>query len=91
MTELELCNNIVLTMQIQKIFRAGNSNVITIPSEAMGKLGLKTGDKIQIQTLENKLIIRKSGSVSNKAKELKNWFEAFMEENGEILDELALR
>ncbi len=91
MTELELCNNIVLTMQIQKIFRTGNSNVITIPSEAMRKLGLKTGDKIQIQTLENKLIIRKSGSVSNRAKELKNWFEVFVEENGEILDELALR
>ncbi len=77
-------------MRLQKVFRAGNSHVITIPTSMMKRWGLKTGNKVYVNQVGDKLILSKEPP-KNQMEELKEWFEMFVEENGEILDELALR
>lgn len=78
-------------MQTQTIFRAGNSQVIAIPKN-FGK----QGEKVVVETTSNGevLVVRKESFVSSKKtskKEFNKWLGVFMKENGEILDELALR
>lgn len=84
-------------MQILKIFRAGNSDVVSIPKDLMKELNLKTGAKIVIgKTSDNSaLVIKKvTKQTSSKAaidKEFKSWLKDVLEEDKEILDELSLR
>ncbi len=80
-------------MQVQKIFKAGNSKVVAIPPEIMAKVGLRLGDKVVVEPANASLVVRKVGIKVSKDKktELKQWFKEFVKENGEILDELALR
>lgn len=84
-------------MQIQSIFKAGNSNVVVVPAHLMKEVGLKSGGKVIVEKSQDKdeLIIRKATSKkSNKLaakNEFKKWLDVFMKENAEILDELAVR
>lgn len=39
----------VITMQIQTIFKAGNSNVVTIPTELMQQLNFQVGEKVVVE------------------------------------------
>ncbi|MEK7064432.1 MAG: AbrB/MazE/SpoVT family DNA-binding domain-containing protein [Patescibacteria group bacterium] len=82
-------------MYTQTVFEAGNSLVVTVPKEIVRKLNLKPGNRVIVGPLEgNRFHIEKPSpvkpakkSVSEKAHQ--EWLKVFMEENSEILDELA--
>ena len=79
-------------MQIQTIFKAGNSNVVTIPTELMQQLNFRVGEKVVVEKspVGEGMLIKKSG-LAKYADELNQWFKVFIKENGKILDELAVR
>jgi len=88
---------IVLTMLLQKVFGAGNSDVVAIPKGLMKELGFKRGQSVSIEKFEeNAVVIRKYKKFSKKKEdkvegsaEFKGWWKEFLKENSEILDELA--
>lgn len=93
MTREWFCNNIVITMQTQTIFKAGNSNVVTIPAELMQELNFRSGEKVMVEKspVGEGMIVKKSKAKSKYKDELNQWFRVFIKENGKILDELAVR
>lgn len=79
-------------MQVQTVFKAGNSEVVALPKE----LGFKKGDKVTVEKAsENEVLVKKVNSKKTKATasktEFDRWLKVFVDENGEILDELAER
>lgn len=86
-------------MSIQKVFRAGNSDVVAIPREAAMEAGLAVGQPVKVEVMANGegiKISKTSKTVSTKSKkvtdkEFEKWWKTFEKENGEILDELAVR
>jgi len=86
-------------MQIQKVFQAGNSQVVAIPKDMAREMGFKVGRKVVMEkTADGRGVVIKRADEGtqkpSKAKaneEFQSWLTQFMEENGEILDELALR
>lgn len=81
-------------MQTQRIFQAGNSSVVAIPKS----FGFKKGEKVVVEKIsdnEDAIAIKKvsakkvNGSAPNK--EFKKWLKNVLEEDAEILDELAER
>ena len=86
-------------MQTQTIFQAGNSDVIVIPKHLMKELNLKKGQKVIVDRTPDgeAIVIKKTNKTISTAKksatsaEFKKWLDTFMKENGEILDELAVR
>ncbi|MGC8958137.1 MAG: AbrB/MazE/SpoVT family DNA-binding domain-containing protein [Candidatus Kapaibacteriota bacterium] len=43
----------------RRVFKVGNSNVVTIPWRLLKRLGIKTGQFVQISMIENAIIIKK--------------------------------
>jgi len=85
-------------MQIQTVFRAGNSNVVAIPKDISKKLGLKKGSKVIVEiTTDNKIVVSKPETKKEKvtkdkvSAEFKKWLDGVLKEDKEILDELAAR
>lgn len=81
-------------MQEQVVFRAGNSNVVAIPKSLSKNFGIKPGQKVVVeQNGPDELVIRKASRTKSISPdlELKSWWKEFLKDNGEILDELALR
>lgn len=86
-------------MQIQRVFRAGNSDVVAIPKNLLKDLGIKTGQRVTLEkTLQgDALVVKKVVRAKSRATkkevdmEFKKWWEVFIKENGETLDELAVR
>lgn len=84
-------------MQVQSVYKAGNSMVVTIPKHLAKELGFRPGQKVLVEkaTSGQELIVRRVGKVAAKKTqvdaEFKGWLEVFMKENAEILDELAVR
>ena len=84
-------------MYTQKIFQAGNSLVVTVPKEIVRQLNLKPGNRVVVGPLEgNRFHIEKPTSAkpakkSASEKEFKSWLAQTLEEDSEILDELAKR
>jgi AbrB family looped-hinge helix DNA binding protein len=85
-------------MQIQTVFKAGNSNVVAIPKDISKKLGLKKGSKVVVEaTPDNTIVVSKAESkkgmvVKDKMSgEFKKWLEKVLKEDKEILDELSVR
>ncbi len=84
-------------MQIQTVFKAGNSNVVAIPSEFVNDYGYDTGLQVMLNTYDHgetlvikKVVKTKSKKSNSKAsQEFKKWLDNAIEENAEILDELA--
>ncbi len=77
-------------MQIQTVFRAGNSNVVALPKD----LEFKFGDKVTINKLNDGLLIEKVKKEKSKkavTKEFQKWLKNVLKEDKEILDELAVR
>lgn len=79
-------------MQVQTVFKAGNSEVVALPKE----LGFKKGDKVTVEKAsENEVLVKKVNFKKTKATasktEFDRWLKVFIDENGEILDELAQR
>lgn len=83
-------------MQLQTITQLGNSDAVVIPSTLMRGVGLKRGQKVFVDRLgdtENLVIITKPHKTTphESQKEFQKWYDAFIDENAEILDELATR
>ena len=82
-------------MNIQTIFKAGNSDVVAIPKQLLEELELKTGQRVVLEKLPNEGIIIRKHSPNKKASksktEFKKWLEEVLKEDAEILEELALR
>lgn len=81
-------------MNIQTVFKAGNSNVVSIPSSILSDLKIKTGDKVIVERAsENEIIIKKS--VAEKTKfgktQFNQWLTRVLKEDADILDELSKR
>ncbi len=82
-------------MYTQTVFEAGNSLVVTIPKQIARELGLKRGQKVVVGPLEgNRFHIEKPATTkpikrSTSEKEFQNWLKETLEEDSEILDELA--
>jgi len=93
LTKTATCNNIVITMPYQSIFKAGNSNVVTIPTELMKELNLKIGEKVVVEKspVGQGFLVKKAPSKRPYQDEMLQWFKIFVKENGAILDELAVR
>ena len=82
-------------MQIQTIFKAGNSDVVSIPRDLTDEYGYNQGLMVQVVPTGygDDLIIKKVKKI-NKSKskittEFKSWLKSTLDEDGEILDELA--
>jgi AbrB family looped-hinge helix DNA binding protein len=86
-------------MQIQTVFKAGNSNVVAIPKDIADELGMKAGQKVLVEKDEagEALVIKKATKVNTKAKksgvsaDFKKWLSDVLVEDAGILDELAKR
>ena len=84
-------------MQTQTVFKAGNSNVVAIPSEFVNNYGYETGLQVMLNTYDDgetlvikKVVKTKSKKTASKAsREFEKWLDNAIEENEEILDELA--
>ena len=82
-------------MYTQTVFEAGNSLVVTVPKEIVRKLNLRPGNRVVVGPLEgNRFHIEKSTSAKPAKKSVseeahQEWLKVFMEENSEILNELA--
>jgi antitoxin component of MazEF toxin-antitoxin module len=86
-------------MQIQRVFQAGNSHAVTIPKALVRDLGFHIGRKVIIEKAPDNtsILIKQSDDGNKKIKksaadtEFRQWLNQFIEEDGEILDELANR
>jgi len=85
-------------MQTQTIFQAGNSYVVSIPKHLIKDMNLKPGTKVAVDKVNDDVIVVKKisskqsvNSRKQSDREFNRWLKIFMEENGEILDELAVR
>ena len=83
-------------MQIQTVFKAGNSDVVAIPKYISSELGIKTGNKVLVKVIEDGVLIQKVSKKKIKetaatTREFKKWLEGALKEDAEILDELANR
>lgn len=86
-------------MQIQKVFQAGNSQVVAIPKNLAQELDLRVGHKVVMgKTADGTgLVIKraeeKKSRVSPKAakREFDQWVDMMVEEDKELIQELATR
>ena len=85
-------------MQVQTVFKAGNSNVVAIPKSLGNDIGITSGKKVIVDRIEDKIIIQEvsktktkktSSSIADKG--FKKWLKEALKEDAEILDELANR
>lgn len=82
-------------MITQTVFKAGNSGVVSIPSDVASEYGYKIGLQVQVVPSghDDDLIIKKvkknQKSKSKIALEFNRWLRTSMVEDKEILDELA--
>lgn len=82
-------------MQTQTIFRAGNSEVVSIPSNLADEYGYNQGLMVQVipAGYSDDLIIRKvkktKKTKSKITSEFNKWLKSTLDEDKEILDELA--
>ena len=94
MTAALSCYNIVLTMQTQTIFKAGNSEVIAIPKEIRKQMNLKKGSKVVLEVAADgkTLIVSKAGrgkKVSSVTHEFIKTLERVNKRYGPALAKLA--
>ncbi len=84
-------------MQIQKITQLGNSNAVILPTPIMHEAKLKRGQKITVDYLAEADVIvmrripNKSIKPTRSEKEFQAWLASFLQEDKELLDELADR
>ena len=81
-------------MQLQTVFKAGNSDVVAIPPEVKKRTGLKTGSNIVVDVASDgkTVVISEVGSKGNKSfitPNFLNWLDNFNKEYGSALQELA--
>lgn len=77
-----------------KIFRSGNSKVVTLPEKALRELGLSIGDEVEVEAKKGKIELIFPKTQKRKApvsKEFVSWTEGFIDRYKIVLDELAKR
>lgn len=101
LTKLFYCYNIVITMQTQTIFQAGNSSVVALPKDLMKDLKFKKGQKVTVSKLQDEeaIVIKKLIAKGAKTKDLrikpsltpefKQWLDQFVVEYKDVLQDLA--
>jgi virulence-associated protein VagC len=70
---------------VRKVFRSGNSLVVTLPPEVRD-LGIAEDSEVDVVIEEGRVVIRPTTGVS---RELLEWTDAFIERNRELLKRLA--
>lgn len=82
-------------MYTQTIYAAGNSLAITIPKEIVRKFNLKRGHRVTITPADQNRLVVETTSIAKPVKkaasekEFQTWLAQTLEEDSEILDELA--
>lgn len=80
-------------MQVQTIFKTGNSDVVTIPSEIKKTTGMLTGVDVVMNVASDgkTVLLNKVSDVSGTkiTPEFYNWLEGFNKEYGSTLKALA--
>jgi len=81
-------------MQIQTVFKAGNSEVVAIPPEIRKKSGIKAGSKVVVEATSDgaTIIINRVENNDKKAvfsPDFFGWLEKFNGEYGQALAKLA--
>jgi antitoxin component of MazEF toxin-antitoxin module len=84
-------------MQVQRIFKAGNSGVVAIPKDLMEELGFEIGKKVVVEKSSGgtQIVIKKVAKpevlVTESAvdSEFKKWLKKATKEDAKILDQLA--
>lgn len=83
-------------MQIQRVFKAGNSSVVTIPKSLADKYEITEGEKVVVDEIPNVGIVIKKAVKSAPLptnqkvnKEFEKWLEGALTEDAEILNQLA--
>jgi virulence-associated protein VagC len=69
----------------RKVFRSGNSLVVTLPPEVRD-LGIAEDSEVDVVIEEGRVVIRPAAGIS---RELLEWTDAFIERNRELLKRLA--
>ncbi|MDO9573488.1 MAG: AbrB/MazE/SpoVT family DNA-binding domain-containing protein [Candidatus Contubernalis sp.] len=77
-------------MEIRKIFRAGNSQVVTIPAKILKELNLEEGDHVTLEMKgkDKSLIIRPLQEKISGGDEFFDQVEDFLDNYKEALDKL---
>jgi antitoxin component of MazEF toxin-antitoxin module len=80
-------------MAVQSIFQAGNSSVVSIPTELVKEMSLTVGQKVSIEKVSDSAILIKTNPNKSKTrdKEFELWLKRFVEEDKELLIELSNR
>ena len=81
----------------QFLIQIGNSLGIIIPSSLRKSMKLRKGSSIEVSNTSSDEVAllrkatKKVGKKETVDKEFQDWLDVFLKENGEILDELAVR
>ena len=86
-------------MQTQTVFQAGNSLVVAIPKHVAKDLNIRKGHKVFVdKSPEGDAIVIKHADkasaqkpTTHTSREFNQWLDQFIQEDGELLDELASR
>lgn len=84
-------------MIIQKVFKTGNSLVITIPKHLVNELKLKEGSEMimELDPEEESLLVKKSlksaANTSHLTPEFKQWLDEISTRHKKLIQELARR
>ncbi len=77
-------------MYTQKLYKNGNSVVVSIPRQVLLDLGLRDGSEVNIAPTNNSVVIRRLEKKRNtKKKDFYSLLEKVNTEYGEALEELA--
>lgn len=84
-------------MRVQSVFQSGNSVSVAIPKYLAEELDMGVGKKVTVEKYieGNGVVIKKVATEKPKTgtvrKDFKKWVGQFLEEDADILDELAIR
>lgn len=77
----------------RKIFKSGNSKVVSLPQESLDALGLEVGSEVEVvaDRERGRLVVRPAREVPGVDAEFSRHLEEFVERYGPALDALADR
>ncbi len=74
----------------QKVLKVGTSAAVTIPKKFLKAMGLKTGDRVDLEMDQGRKTVKIKPTVRIE-NELLEWTESFIEKYRPALEELAKR
>ncbi len=75
-------------MEIRKIFRTGNSQVISIPKEMLKKLNLHEGDQVVLELKDKTINISLLAEKLSQKDGFSQQIESFLKQYEEVLEKL---